>query len=320
MPSLHRCVRGSISTAGTSTGSRRAWITHSRTCPNASALASRAVGRSIGLIGHGPRAERIEHQRHLVEFSRSRSQRSRRGQIRGRREREPRTRSASPGGQGDDGSRRELGPAGSVSLAAVISFRWPMAGGGLVARWVRVDGYRRGVTRRETRSSVRPRPPVPVSPRPHRILAPGWVTGTRIASWRTGGSHPHARCGAVPMIAGEVCPVRATDARQSSPSRSERTRPAREAGRARQMRAGVLDRNTAFLRFCWQVGWIGRLDGLFLLSLKFSIQERGLVGRQIFQSVACVRAKVARPDGDGPRRNSLFTEAWESSLSPVQQP
>jgi hypothetical protein len=78
-------MRRSISTAGTSTGSRRAWITHSRTCPNASALASRAVGRSIGLIA---RAERIEHQRqrqrHLVEFSRSRSQRSLRGQIRGR--------------------------------------------------------------------------------------------------------------------------------------------------------------------------------------------------------------------------------------------
>lgn len=248
------------------------------------------------------------------------SQRSRRGQIRGRREREPRTRSASPGGEGDDGSRRELGPGGSVSLAAVISFRWPMAGGGLVARWVRVDGYRRGVTRRETRSSVRPRPPVPVSPRPHRILAPGWVTGTRIASWRTGGSHPHARCGAVPMIAGEVCPVRATDARQSSPSRSERTRPAREAGRARQMRAGVLDRNTAFLRFCWQVGWIGvgRLDGLFLLS---RILDTGEASRRtaIFQSVPCVQAKVGRPDPDGPRRTSLFTEAWESSLSPVQQ-
>jgi hypothetical protein len=67
----------------------------------------------------------------------------------------------------------------------------------------------------------------------------------------------------------------------------------------------------------------GRMDWTprWLVSSLSQILDTGEGSRRtaIFQSVAWVRAKVGRPDGDGPRRNSLFTEAWESSLSPVQQ-
>lgn len=99
-----------------------AWISHPRTCR------AHAVGRWIGLVGHGARTggtDRVRAaapQRHLVvvEFLSLARSLALSGRVAGKSDGAasestgPRTRSASP----DDGNRRELVGPGSVSLAA----------------------------------------------------------------------------------------------------------------------------------------------------------------------------------------------------------